>query len=342
MKQVADALAEVPADEAFLLLLGHADSKHVRPALLEAMRRYPVRALRLLTADLRAPGGTGQSTTRQLLVGHVAAHRALAEQVLPTLAVDLTEIVEPLLNPANRLDDAPVDALLLPCWTAPPWTRQRSGTKPTVVPGLTAVSEPAVEWLPGEKEQWTATKSWYTQRHDKGDWEQEIAALRYGLDAHDLRPHVGLCPRTRAPGHATARRLGPDRPVGRCGHAEADRRPLRAHRPAAAAARRAPAAEFPRTPAASFRRRVGGPAHGRLVRAAQVDRGHRPFVVRAARRAGCPAAGTRCRRQARQGAPRRRAGPGPDRRAARRWRGAGCRRGVRRTGRRHGGRAARG
>lgn len=187
MKQVADALAEVPADEAFLLLLGHADTKHVRPALLEAMRRYPVRALRLLTADLRAPGGTGQSTTRQLLVGHVAAHRALVEQVLPTLAVDLTEIVEPLLNPANRLDDAPVDALPA-VLTAPPWTRQRSGTKPTVVPGLTAVSEPAVEWLPGEKEQWTATNSWYTRRHDKGDWEQEIAALRYGLDAHDLRP----------------------------------------------------------------------------------------------------------------------------------------------------------
>lgn len=187
VKQVAYALAEVPADEAFLLLLGHADTKHVRPALLEAMRRYPVRALRMLTADLRAPGGTGQSTTRQLLVGHVAAHRALVEQVLPTLADDLTEIVEPLLNPANRLDDAPVDALPA-VLTAPPWTRQRSGTKPTVVPGLTAVSEPAVEWLPGEKEQWTATTSWYTQRHAKGDWEQETAALRYGLDAHDLRP----------------------------------------------------------------------------------------------------------------------------------------------------------
>ncbi|MEU9206210.1 DUF4132 domain-containing protein [Streptomyces sp. NPDC048332] len=187
VKQVANALVEFPADEAFLLLLGHADNKYVRPALMEAMGRYPVRALRLITAELRRHSGTGPSTTRQLLVGHVAAHRAVVKQALPALPGDLAEIVEPLLNPANRLDDAPVDALPA-VLTAPPWTRQRSGTKPTVVPGLTAVSEPALEWLPGEQEQWTATTSWYTRRDGKGDWEQDIAALRHGPGAHDLRP----------------------------------------------------------------------------------------------------------------------------------------------------------
>ncbi|HEY9330769.1 MAG TPA: DUF4132 domain-containing protein [Streptomyces sp.] len=187
LRQVASALVEFPTDEAFLLLLGHSHTKHVRPALMEAMHRYPVRALRLLTAEVRDHDGTGPGVARQLLVGHVAAHRPVVGQVLPTLDSDLAQIVEPLLNPANRIADAAADALPA-VLTAPPWTRQRSTTKPTVVTGPTAVGEPAVEWLPGEQEQWSATTSWYTRRHDRCDWEQDIAALRYGLDAHDLRP----------------------------------------------------------------------------------------------------------------------------------------------------------
>lgn len=193
VKQVAQALVEFPTDEAFLLLLGHSHTKHVRPALMEAMHRYPVRALRLLTAEVRDHDATGPSIARQLLVGHVAAHRNVVSQVLPTFDSDLAKIVEPLLNPANRIAEAPAEALPT-VLTAPPWTRRRSRKKPTVVTGLKAAGEPAVEWLPGEQEQWAATSSWYTRRHgrgdrhDRGDWEQEIAALRYGLDAHDLRP----------------------------------------------------------------------------------------------------------------------------------------------------------
>ncbi|MER5276544.1 DUF4132 domain-containing protein [Streptomyces sp. NPDC002809] len=187
VKQVANALVEFPTDEAFLLLLGHSDAKHVRPALMEAMRRYPVRGLRLLAAEVRDHGAAASAISRQLLTGHIAAHRSLVERVRPTLDSDLAEIIEPLLNPANRIADAPAAALPA-VLTSPPWARQRSTPKPTVVTGLTAVGEPAVEWLPGEREQWAASTSWYTRRNGDGDWEKDIAALRYPLDAPDLQP----------------------------------------------------------------------------------------------------------------------------------------------------------
>src|SRR2546423_12251204 len=50
LKRVLAVLATLPTDEAFQLLLDRADRKYVQPALLDAMRRYPVRALRLLAA----------------------------------------------------------------------------------------------------------------------------------------------------------------------------------------------------------------------------------------------------------------------------------------------------
>ncbi|WP_393062680.1 DUF4132 domain-containing protein [Streptomyces sp. LN549] len=187
VKLVASALVEFPTDEAFLLLLGHSDSKHVRPALMEAMHRYPVRALRLLTAEVRDHGGTGSGVSRQLLLRHIATQRAVVETALPTLAVELAEVVEPLLSPMDRLGDAPAGALPA-VLTAPPWTQQRNRTKPTVLSRPAVVSEPEVEWLPGEREQWAACTSWYTRRHDKGDWENDIAALRYQLDAPNLQP----------------------------------------------------------------------------------------------------------------------------------------------------------
>lgn len=186
-RQLADVLVEFPTDAAFRALLAQADDKQIRPAVLEAMRRYPARALRLLAADARDRAGLPTASASGLLHAHVAGHRALAEAVLPTLDADLAEIVEPLLTPADRVADAPADALPV-VLTAPPWTRERTRTRPVVVAGLTAAGEPAVEWQDGEREQWAARSSWYTRREPVEDWEQTLASLRYGLDASDLRP----------------------------------------------------------------------------------------------------------------------------------------------------------
>ncbi|WP_371631159.1 DUF4132 domain-containing protein [Streptomyces sp. NBC_00341] len=189
-RQIANALVEVPTDEAFLLLLDRAYTKQVNAALAQAMLRYPVRALRLLTAHVRDRPDRTYSTAQLLLPRHIAAHRSLVEAVLPTLDSDLVKIVEPLLNPVNRVADAS-DADTLPSvLTAPPWTRPLSKAKRSAVTGLTAASEPAVVWLPGEREQWAAATTWYNRRQLDGDddWEETIATLQHGLNASSLQP----------------------------------------------------------------------------------------------------------------------------------------------------------
>lgn len=186
-RQLAQALSEFPTDEAFRALLALADDKQVRPALLDAMDRCPARALRLLAADAGDGTDAPAASVSGLLRTHIAGHRPLVERVLPTLDDDLAAVVEPLLNPAGRLADAPADALPT-VLTAPPWTRERSRARPVTVTGLKPDDGKAVLWEAGEREAWAATSSWYTRREAVDDWEQTLDSLRYGLDAADLRP----------------------------------------------------------------------------------------------------------------------------------------------------------
>ncbi|MET9657317.1 DUF4132 domain-containing protein [Streptomyces sp. NPDC006510] len=186
VKLAAGSLVELPTDEAFLGLLAHADSKHVRPSLLEAMRRYPVRAVRLLAAEA---GGRSAAASRslQLLRTHVAAHRELLSHALGELGPEAVEIVEPLLNPVGLIADAPVDALPA-ALTAPPWSRPRTTVTAKAVTGLTAESEPLLEWLPEEQAAWAATSSWYTTQRNTGDFNEYIDVLRHSPAEGDLRP----------------------------------------------------------------------------------------------------------------------------------------------------------
>ncbi|MER5743578.1 DUF4132 domain-containing protein [Streptomyces sp. NPDC002225] len=184
MKLAAEALAEIPTDEAFLGLLAHAGSKHVRPSLLDAMRRYPVRAVRLLASAASGRSATA-SWSSQLLRSHVGARREVVSAALESLAPEVVRIVEPLLNPVGLIPDAPLDALP-PLLAAPPWSRPRTAAKPTVVPGLTPVSEPRVAWLPGERESWASASSWYTGR--RGDLAGTLDAVRRDPSGDGLRP----------------------------------------------------------------------------------------------------------------------------------------------------------
>lgn len=49
-KKLMAIIAEFPTDEAFRLLLKHGEHRDARPALGKAMKRYPMRAARLLQA----------------------------------------------------------------------------------------------------------------------------------------------------------------------------------------------------------------------------------------------------------------------------------------------------
>ncbi|GAB2584949.1 hypothetical protein GCM10027168_17170 [Streptomyces capparidis] len=154
--EILSVLAALPTDEAFRLLLERAERPGASAYLAEAMRRYPRRALRVLgSAAAPGPSSREAALAYRLLRDHARAHGA----AVPAEVAGRHE--------AARVPDAPAEALprLL---VEPPWTRERKGEEPVVVPGLTAPEERAVVWAPGEREEWSAAPvEWW----DKADWD---------------------------------------------------------------------------------------------------------------------------------------------------------------------------
>ncbi|MGW1358230.1 DUF4132 domain-containing protein [Streptomyces chartreusis] len=184
-KALAGALVELPSDEAFGILLARVEDKHVRPHLLESMRRYPVRALRLLGG---AALGSAKyaSMAQQLLAAHVHAQPKLTAAVLPDLPAAVADLVEPMLTSSDRVADAPAEALptLL---VSPPWARKRTARKARVADEAPVVPEPRVAWLPGEREEWAGTRSWYAEWRKEYTWAREIEVLQRGEQLKDVR-----------------------------------------------------------------------------------------------------------------------------------------------------------
>ncbi|GGU47939.1 hypothetical protein GCM10010211_10120 [Streptomyces albospinus] len=174
IKAFAGALVELPTDDAFRILLAHVENKHVRSNLLEAMRRYPLRALRLLGAASRGSAKSA-STAEQLLAAHVRSHRKPAAAALSDLPAEVAALVEPLLTRRDQVAEAPVEALpaLL---VNPPWAGRRTVRKPRVAAEQPEVWDPHVAWEPREQEAWAAVTSVYWS--PSYDWAKGIETLR--------------------------------------------------------------------------------------------------------------------------------------------------------------------
>ena len=126
------ALALLPSDEAFQALVDRVGRKHVQPALLSAMKRFPVRAMRLLAPATAGPSRAA-GLARDLLAGHLTATPARTAAALPDLPPDVRAVIEALTEANTRLPDAPADALP-PVLVTPPWTRKTAPPEP-IVPG---------------------------------------------------------------------------------------------------------------------------------------------------------------------------------------------------------------
>ena len=172
-KVAVGVLSRLPTDEAFQLMVDHLDQKHVRPAVLEAMRRYPVRALRLLSLA----AGTSPDA-RDLLADHVRANPGLTAAVLPGLSPEAREPVGRLLEEvrtageASRVEEAPAGALP-PLLADPPWTRRRTPAKPVVLTGLEPPAESGVTWAEGSRETWSRAASDYSHLRAE-DWAARV------------------------------------------------------------------------------------------------------------------------------------------------------------------------
>ncbi|MEV0136739.1 DUF4132 domain-containing protein [Dactylosporangium sp. NPDC050688] len=177
-QRLLGVLAQLPGDEAFGALLDRLDRKYVPHATLDAARRFPRRALRLLAA-------TDRRDARDLLRVHVLANRDLVAEELPALPVAARERVEALLTDHSAVPDAPPSALPEVLVT-PPWTVPHEPAKPVVLPGLTGTAEPVVRWAPGERDAWAA------MRAQPADWWQLETSIERATElyrAGELKGH---------------------------------------------------------------------------------------------------------------------------------------------------------
>ncbi|MFQ3562542.1 DUF4132 domain-containing protein [Streptomyces gramineus] len=175
LRRMASAVAQFPSDDAFRLLLGRLDDKHTRPALQEAMRRYPARAVRLLAAAALTDGKNAPAA-RQLLTTHVTLNRALLPEVLPQLDQVAVELVRTLDGGRERVPEAAPEALpaLL---VSPPWTRRRTPRKLRVLTGLQPDDAPRVVWRAGEQESWSRADFTGFQYPESTDWDAQAAQV---------------------------------------------------------------------------------------------------------------------------------------------------------------------
>ncbi|RAG85811.1 DUF4132 domain-containing protein [Streptacidiphilus pinicola] len=178
-RSLITAVTRFPTDEAFRLLLDRLDDKLVRPAVQEAMLRYPRRATRLL-AETVLKDGKNAPAARQLLNTHVMLHSAHLPELLQQLDAAEAELVRSLDGARERVAEAAPEALP-PLLVTPPWTRKRAPAKARVLAGLEPDSTSTVTWREGERERWSVLDYAAGWRYppQSTDWAQE-AAQRLG------------------------------------------------------------------------------------------------------------------------------------------------------------------
>ncbi|GAA1551614.1 hypothetical protein GCM10009678_38150 [Actinomadura kijaniata] len=188
--RLVDVLTRLPGDEAFRALVDRVEDRHVRLVLPKAAERFPVRALRLLSAAAR---GTGRRAmfARSLLEERVLAAPDATAAALPALPDEARRTVEEVRRSLVRAPEAPADALpdLL---VSPPWERGRT-TRPAVLTGLVPPAEPELVWEDGERREWDERPD-HRPPYSRGDWKAELARIREGREGWDsaywVLPHA--------------------------------------------------------------------------------------------------------------------------------------------------------
>ncbi|XVU22606.1 DUF4132 domain-containing protein [Actinoplanes sp. CA-054009] len=174
-RRMLSVLAVLPGDDVMLGLIERADRKQVAPFVLEAAGRYPRRGLRLLAESGRHD---------DLLRAHLLNHPGLFEELRAELSAAAVARVESITTEAASVVTAPPEAV--PSVLAdPPWERRVKAAKPVVLAGLTCGDEPAMEWLPGEREAWRATPIRHYDKPKESWAEVEHRMARGGAQWND-------------------------------------------------------------------------------------------------------------------------------------------------------------
>lgn len=144
-QRLLSVLAALPGDDVMHGLLSRSGLRSARAALLEAVERFPARAMRILA-----------EADDDLLRVHVAKHLDLVDQVMPLLSPVAGGRVRAVAEAWDEVVTAPLSAVP-PILALPPWQHRRKAPKAPVVAGLTCPDAAAVSWLPGERQEWAET-----------------------------------------------------------------------------------------------------------------------------------------------------------------------------------------
>ncbi|MEV7548260.1 DUF4132 domain-containing protein [Amycolatopsis sp. NPDC089917] len=176
---VLGILAGLPTDEAMELLVDRLGRKFVHGTVVAVAKRYPARALRVLSAA----ASSGSEHAGLLLRAHAAAHPDLPGDLAAELSSDQVAAIEQATSNAGLLPEAPAATLPKPL-AEPPWTGQRVTAKQVVLKGLEPPSIRSIVWS-GEDERarwagrrrvveqdWSRTVGWF-RRGDLRSWNEQ-------------------------------------------------------------------------------------------------------------------------------------------------------------------------
>ncbi|GLW70925.1 hypothetical protein Kpho02_32240 [Kitasatospora phosalacinea] len=174
-RELLGMLAEFPTDGAMRALVGRIGRPSGRALLLEVVQRYPVRAVRVLSAVAR-DGGADAAAARELLDRHVALWRPRLPELLARLDAAEAAFVLALPGAREPLPEAAPErlpALLVD----PPWTRRRAARAPEALTGLVADREPRLVWREGEEAAFANGGDPYWRYAADTDWAQVLGEL---------------------------------------------------------------------------------------------------------------------------------------------------------------------
>ncbi|MFE1316046.1 DUF4132 domain-containing protein [Kitasatospora phosalacinea] len=168
-------LAEFPTDGAMRALVGRIGRPPVRALLLGVVERFPVRAVRVLSAVARG-GGADAAAARELLDRHVAQWRPRLPELLARLDGATAAFVRGLPGARAPLPEAAPERLptLL---VDPPWTRRRAAREPVVLTGLEADRAARLVWREGEEAAFAGGGDPHWRYEAGTDWAEVVGEL---------------------------------------------------------------------------------------------------------------------------------------------------------------------
>jgi len=162
------AVALLPTDDALDALLDRVEQRAITPLAMQATRRFPQRALRLVTARLvQRPNARFEILLRQVIAHHPAA----VDAVMPTLSPPQRAVIAKLDTAAAT--PPPADSAQLPhVLVSPPWTQPAKAPEKRRKLKLDSLEGRAtMTWAPGQREEWARSRVY----EHSADWDWDNA-----------------------------------------------------------------------------------------------------------------------------------------------------------------------